>query len=223
MNTLQQIAAAGVAALSVLSVALINPAPPPLITTASADAYHFVDVGNMVEPTLEELADIAALEAGIPTTTLRNLVWSESRWSTTTVGGLGELGLVQILPESNPTISEEQALDPKFSLSWAAGRLADGEEWRWTVCSCVKMVRVFVGPGLPRQDAKDFIPNATPQVGGVVIYKYSNGASHIAYIAGFTPDGSGWYEKGSNLEPCLSYERIGRFDDPALVGFAYYQ
>lgn len=172
--------------------------------------------------TLEEKADRIAIAHGVSTTTLRNLVWSESRWNPNARGDEGNsYGLVQIHLPDNPGITEAEATDPEFALTFAAEKLAAGEEWRWTVCSCVKSVRAVL-PQLPKGDAKDFIPNSPPTVGGIVIYKYPNGKYHVAALRSFAKDGSGYYESGSNLEPCLSYERFVAWDNPYLVGFATY-
>lgn len=81
-------------------------------------------------------------------------------------------------------------------------------------CFCVTYVRQFV-PDLPRQDAKDFVPNTVPQVGAVALYKYGS-TYHIGYMA-YILNG-GWIEYGTNLSTCTPYVRFVR-NDPHLIGF----
>lgn len=166
--------------------------------------------------TLEEMSDRIALEYGISTTTLSNLVDSESKWNPNALGKDGEVGLVQILPSAWPDITEDQMHDPEFSLRFAAEKIAKGEEYYWTVCSCMAFARVK-GARLPRGNASDLVPNSEePRVGGVVLLEYSQ-QSHVAYVERVTIEGIEIIE--SNFEPCKITRRTIKHDDPNIKGF----
>lgn len=87
-------------------------------------------------------------------------------------------------------------------------------------CFCVTYIRQFI-PDLPRQDAKDFVPNTVPQNGAVAIYRYWNEDTktftyHVGYMA-YIING-GWIEYGTNLTSCTPYVRFVR-NNPNLIGF----
>jgi hypothetical protein len=84
------------------------------------------------------------------------------------------------------------------------------------LCSCVKGVRHFI-PSLKRGDATDFTPNSTPFEGAVVIFKYPNGVSHVAYVAKM--DAHGFYIKQTNKVPCEYTEEHIEWQNPNIVGF----
>lgn len=167
------------------------------------------------EETLEQKAGRIAVEEGIDPQTLKNLVWSESRWDPDAVGSVGEIGLVQVHPIWG--IPDEQARDPEFALRWAAQKIANGESYYWTVCSCVKSVRVKV-PDLPQGHAEDFEPNADMQTGDVLILEY-NGTRHLAYKKKIVFDGIIVHE--GNFQPCLAGERLITWQElnSNLIGF----
>lgn len=58
-----------------------------------------------------------------------DVVNCESEWVATSTGALGERGLVQIYPEKHPEITEEQMLDPEFSLDFLASNLFKHQSW----------------------------------------------------------------------------------------------
>lgn len=160
------------------------------------------------------MSDRIAVEFGVATSTLRNLVTSESQWNPKSDNGF-DRGLVQINRKYNPEITDKQAFDPEFSLRFAAEKISKGEAWKWTVCSCIKTAKVL-GANISG-DAKDIIPNTNyPHVGGVVKFKYSNNY-HVAYINKVTALGIEVTE--GNFKPCLIANRFISWSDPHIVGF----
>ena len=83
-------------------------------------------------------------------------------------------------------------------------------------CYCVSYARLFV-KDLPRQDAKDFIPNTGLQDGEIVILDY-NGIRHVA-VYEITLEGLLVDE--ANFVPCKSGKRLIKWEelDKHLVGF----
>ena len=83
-------------------------------------------------------------------------------------------------------------------------------------CSCVKTVREFI-PNLPRQDADQFISNTSPSEGVAVLFEYSNGTHHIAYLHKMTS--KGFYIKQGNKIPCEYSEEFIEWSNPFIRGF----
>ena len=83
-------------------------------------------------------------------------------------------------------------------------------------CYCVSYARLFV-KDLPRQDAKDFIPNTGLQDGEIVILDY-NGIRHVA-VYEITPEGLLVNE--ANFIPCKSGKRLIKWEElnKYLIGF----
>jgi hypothetical protein len=160
---------------------------------------------------LEEMADRIAIEHKIATSTLRNLVWSESRWDIKADNGF-DRGLVQINRKSWPDITDEMAFDPEFSLNWAAEKVASGEEYRFVVCSCWALVKTKI-PTLPRM--KDIVPNSEIQVGSVAVFQYP--IKHVAYVKEVYD--TYFIVTESNYTPCLYQDRRVENVDKSLVGF----
>lgn len=120
---------------------------------------------------------------------------------------------MQINLESNPDITKEQALDPDFSLHFAAKAIADNKQSSWTSCNCYAFVKTKI-KNLPR--LKDIVANSAPKPGGIVITSY-NGIKHLSYIKRLS---EGILElQESNFKPCLIEPRILRLDDSHIVGY----
>lgn len=83
------------------------------------------------------------------------------------------------------------------------------------LCFCVKTVRTYI-PELPRQHAEDFVPNTYPFAGAVAIYDYGK-YKHIGFIESI--EEKGFWELGSNIEPCKPYRRFVEWGDVNLIGF----
>lgn len=190
----------------------------------SAFAYH-------TEPeTLRQKAERIAQDFNVPTTTLANLVEGESGWNPNAVGDGGcSYGLVQInLCTDNPDpfaagypkieiqVTKEQARDPEYALRFAAYFLSLGQEWRWTVCSCVKGVRVLGHAVPPITSAADLVAGAPilPQ-GGVVKLKYGE----TYHLASYTIGETGLKIREFNFKPCAYTERLIPYDSKEIVGF----
>lgn len=166
------------------------------------------------QETLQHMAERIAIEYKIASSTLFNLVGSESNWDPSTTSPDGQdRGLVQINRPANPTISDEQAFDPEFSLRFAASKLAIGDEWRWTVCSCVRYARVL-GVQIPiGTSAWDLLPNTSPAVGKLVLI---NG-NHVAVISKITE--AGFWIKEANYTACKTGTRFIKWNDKSIRGF----
>ncbi len=80
------------------------------------------------------------------------------------------------------------------------------------LCFCVKTARKYV-PDLPRQNAEDFKSNTYPFAGAIAIYDYP----HIGYVESI--EEKGFWELGSNIEPCQEYWRFVEWGDVHLIGF----
>ncbi len=186
---------------------------PILATRADAQVIE-----ETKEPTLEERATLIAREYGISPTTLKNLVASESAWNPNAIGDNGDsVGLVQIRLRNWPNITKEQALDPEFSLRFAAQKIKEGKEWLWSPCSCIKGAR-NLGVNIPiGTDAQDLKSNSVPTIGSLILLKYENGVSHVGVIQKITD--STFVFESYNRIPCLhSVDEIG-MNSPFIVGF----
>ncbi len=165
-----------------------------------------------IAETLPEMSDRIAIENGIPTSTLRNLVNSESGWNPDWISDTGDVGLVQINIDTWH-VKREDALDPQYSLEFAARKIKSGDESYWTVCNCYSLVKVKI-PSLPHM--ADVVPNSTPHVGAVAIFQYGT-LKHIAYVTSIGADGFRVTE--ANITPCLVAPRLISWNDPHLRGF----
>jgi len=87
------------------------------------------------------------------------------------------------------------------------------------LCSCVKFAR-FKGALIPYgTNASNFIPNSTPHVGGVAIFRYPNDY-HVAYVTALNADTFSIEE--TNYHRCKKSTRLVSYDDPNLIGFWYH-
>lgn len=181
---------------------------------------------------LPELADRISLAHKLATSTLRNLVDSESDWNPDAAGDfrqkIGDYcswGLVQInvcahsSPKDEMYATKEQALDPAFALNFAADAIAAGTEDNWTSCNCYSLVWTRL-KGLPLMQS--IVPNSEPKVGAVAVFMYRSKGSgepvkHIAYVEKVVPGGVVISE--ANFSHCLIDSRTIHFYDPALLGF----
>lgn len=149
---------------------------------------------------------------GISSSTLFNLIESESEWNPDAVNG-NDRGLVQINSVYHPEVSDKQAFDPEFAINFAAKAIRDGTESQWVVCNCHQYVKTLV-PKLPKMSF--IVPNTSPHVGAVAIFKYGK-VYHYAYVTSLKKDG--FNAKQSNMTPCLTDTHFFYWDDPHLLGF----
>lgn len=179
-----------------------------------------VTVIELQEETLIEMSDRIALEHEVSTSTLRNLVTSESQWNPNAVSDTGDHGLVQINLFYNPDVTKEQAFDPAFSLHFAADKISKGEEWLWTACSCIQYARALGVSIPPNTNAWDLEPNiglGEVKKGDLVLLKYSTGSSHVGVFWGL--EGDVLEVRQSNLEPCKAETIYVHVDDQILFGY----
>ncbi len=174
-----------------------------------------------VVESLPQMADRISLELAPeePTSTLRNLVWSESRWDPDASNKGGDRGLVQINKWAHPEVNDAEAYDPDFALRFASRAIADHTEAEWVVCNCWLYLKTRVA-GLPRM--AEIIPNGTPRIGAVAIFVYKDkrtgrNVRHVALIEKLSD--SGFTVAETNFTKCLFDRRWIAWGDPHLVGF----
>lgn len=162
---------------------------------------------------LEDMSDTIALAHDISTSTLRNLVWSESRWDPKADNGK-DRGLTQINRKAWPDVTDVEAFDPEFALNFAADKIEKKQEYVYVVCNCWALVKTLI-PNLPM--TKDIIPNINkPVVGSVLIAQYG-ALRHYAIVEKVEGDTFTIYE--SNFHPCLTGNRTLNINDPHIIGF----
>lgn len=72
-------------------------------------------------------------------------------------------------------------------------------------------------PDLPRGDAIDFKPNTTPHAGAAVLFQYSDGTHHIAYITEMGP--TSFHVTHYNKEKCKKTTEWVDYDNEFITGF----
>jgi hypothetical protein len=163
-------------------------------------------------------------------TKLYNIVEGESSFNAEAIGDMDVIcnfgpnkgkpvrarGIVQITECSHPEITDEQAFDPDWALTWAVGVIEKGDEWKeWTVCNCFSYAQVLTDYKLPKM--MEILPNSNyPRVGGLVILRYKND-KHIGVVDEVIKEGV-WIRE-ANFKPCLTSRRLIEWDDLALKGF----
>lgn len=169
--------------------------------------------------TLPEMIERISAVIGNSTSTLTNLVFSESGNDSEAVGDHGcSLGYTQ-QNTCTTNVTPTQALDAETALTIAANDIKNHIEDRYTVCNCYSYLKTRI-KGLPRMD--DLIPNGTPSVGAVAIFEYHDketGAivKHVAQIDSMTENGFTVAE--SNYTHCLVDQRYVAWNDTHIVGF----
>ncbi len=94
---------------------------------------------------LQALAFSIAESHGVSAELLSTIVSRESQWNVKAVGDMQLVcpktgkpvrakGLMQITDCYWPDISDDEAFDPTFALTWAAEKLANGECKLWSTC-----------------------------------------------------------------------------------------
>ena len=85
-------------------------------------------------------------------------------------------------------------------------------------CFCVTYIREQKGVDI-RGDAKYLVPNyfGEPARGDVILFKYSNGVWHVAYIEEVY--NGVYYVSEANYHAGKEGNRLINFDDPDIVGF----
>lgn len=174
------------------------------------------------QETLQEKSDRIAVETGISTSTLRAIVDGETgeKWDPNQICDHGDgRGLVCINKNYYPD-EYKQALDPEFSLRFAAGLVKKGEEWKFTLCSCIQTAK-SLGVLIPvKTNASDLKPNAPARVGGLILLRYAN-LSHVAVITAVTNTATStiFHVKEGNFERCRLSERDVSSKDSHIIGF----
>lgn len=173
------------------------------------------------EETLAEQSDRIALAWNIPTSTLSNLWHSESSGSTTVVNIGCDRGLVQINCAAHPEVTDAQAFDPEYALTYAAHAIASSTDDQFVVCNCYAFLKTKIkGTLVPRMD--EIVPNGVPHMGAVAIFSYNDKTTglpvkHVAYVESIDADGFEVAE--ANFGPCLLDSRRISWRDPHLRGF----
>lgn len=183
-------------------------------STTSTSSLHNRNYSNK-DDNIQALISNKAEEYSISSTTLFNLVKSESTLNPDAVGDKGcSVGLVQINLCAHPNVAKEDALDPEFALTYAAKAIASSTEYAWTSCNCWSYIKANYIHNLP--GTKYLIPNSGPVVGGVVLFNY-RGVKHYAYIESVSKNYV--YISEANYTRCKIGERKISLYDPHIVGF----
>lgn len=171
--------------------------------------------------TLKEMSDRISKEyaPGEPLATLRNLVWTESRWDPDAKNSGGDRGLVQINKWYHPEVSDSEAYDPEWALIFAAKAIDKGRETQWVACNCYLYLKTRI-KALPLM--ADIVPNSTPKVGAVAIFWYkekytAKWVKHVALIEKLSA--TGFTVAETNFTKCLFDRRVIAWDDERLEGF----
>lgn len=110
----------------VVYVAAEEPAPEPKVVLIEV-RY------NWTEERINQEIDTQAEKWGVDAELMRYVVWCESRFNKEALGDGGKSrGLVQIHSGYHPDISDEEANDPLFALSFLAEKMSLGQGYLWT-------------------------------------------------------------------------------------------
>ena len=184
----------------------------PLAYASTVSTTSVQEVQAEPESVLAMISRIAE-EVGISSTTLANLVWSESRNNPEAMGDKGcSYGLTQINLCVHKSITKEQALDPEWSLRYAAKAIQEDKDYQWTACNCYSLVSTKVK--LPRM--AQIHPNSSGKVGSVAIFYYGK-VKHIAYVTEVSA--AGFTVQEANKTRCHIGSRFVKWTDPSLAGF----
>lgn len=107
---------------------------------------------------------------------------------------------------------------PPLSIPNAAPR-ASQSLTKAVLCSCVKFARLKGAPIPYGTNASDFVPNSSPRVGGVAIFRYPNDY-HVAYITAL--NSNTFLIEETNYHRCKNSSRLVSYDDPNIIGFWYH-
>lgn len=105
-----------------------------------------------------------------------------------------------------------------YKMSFISDPPADGDESLHgpTACSCIRTARAE-GTAIPYgTNAEDLIPNSSPVIGGLVLFKYPE-FYHVARILSITD--IGYVVVEGNKTPCVREYRTVLFKDPFITGF----
>lgn len=102
--------------------------------TLSTTAYAQVAEAPTKTPeTIKQTISRIAREYNVSEEVMNTVVECESQYNTNAVGDHGNSkGLVQIHRKYHPDITESQAFDPEFSLSFLAKNLANNKGYLWS-------------------------------------------------------------------------------------------
>lgn len=211
-----------------LAQSLVFPATDTssFIATMATQAIATQAAADTLDADLKDLATKAALKHHIATSTLFNLVHSESRWDPDSPGDWNaekgrycSWGLTQQNICAHPEITKEQATDPAWALDKAAGDIEDGLDYIYTSCNCYSLVWTRKH-ALPRMI--DIEPNSKARVGAVAIFYYLDRETglwvkHIAYV--LEVHGTSITIIEANKDHCKVDTRVVPMSDPHLAGF----
>lgn len=198
--------------------ALLNLVPADVIeyTAPKVEASYVAEQApeSDIRPAIERIAD----KWGIASSTLYNLAESESGVGKERVGDGGKsCGIIHFHQDFYPE-EFSKCDDDEYILNKAAEMIANGEEWKFTPCSCIQTAKAM-GAKLPKGNANDLFPNTSeaPRVGGVLILKYWNpDRHHVAYIEKISENG--YHIVEGNFEKCKITRRVIPIEDRHIMG-----
>ena len=154
------------------------------------------------------------------TTTLFAIIDGETgrTWNPNQVcdGGDGR-GLVCINKRFYPEEYVE-ALDPVYSMRFAAKLLSKGEEYKFTLCSCIQTAKMLGVPIPKGMSAKDISANGSAGAGDLLLFEYSDGERHVAKILSVDSNLEFYMVKEGNYKKCTLTTRKVYFNDPTIIG-----
>lgn len=178
-----------------------------------AHAEPVVSSGDwvMAQPPLPALIATYSALYGVSSTSLANLVWSESGNDPLADNGV-DRGIAQISRVWHPEVSDKCAFDTACALDWAAQRIKAGYGYEWTSGNCYSYVSMFVR--LPKMS--EVLPSKTLGLVKVAIFDY-RGVKHVALVTSSTQNGF-WVQE-ANYKPFKIGPRFITWGDKALIGF----
>jgi hypothetical protein len=167
----------------------------------------------IVEASIEQQIEVAAVAHNIATTSLYNLAMSESSLGEARVGDGGKsCGVVHFHSDYYP-LENSKCADDKYILNRAAEMIAGGEGWKFTPGNCYAFATAMLGK-LPKMT--DIKPNSPfPRKGGIAVFQYDT--KHLAVV--LEVDEGGFWIKEANYEPYKITKRFIDWSDTHLTGF----
>lgn len=206
----------------------------PIAITAYASQMAPIEATQPMVESIETKIARIALSYKISPETLTNLVMSESTLNPKIVDGdmfivcpsgvnkgqpVRARGLLQITTCYHPEVTDEQAYDPDFAITYGAKEIANDTAWReHTACNCYSYMKTLV-PHLPAM--KDIKPNVSqPVVGAIILFDY-HGTPHEGYVTKITSTANGqtYHIKEANKITCKITERDVSSHDKFIIGF----
>ena len=211
------------------------PKPDYTFTLTPPDIPAVIEVAEAKEETIPEKIKRISQQYEIDEILLLEIVRAESQFENkcNIKGCKYGIGLAQIVQSTFDEQCEGDVKSEEDNLTCAAKMLRNGDYWRWeqswdkwlpkidqklankikVSCSCVAYVQ---SKGIKiKGNASSFMPNSTPAVGTLALFRYPS--AHVAVVVSlgaenFTVDEANW-------KPCVIGRRTVSYSNAALIGF----